>query len=167
MSAVWGLKAGEMSELNDHRGSEGKKKSVLTIIIRYVRREPSNRRITPRSRQHLLIQLCGGLKIARPPKPIRVRSVNIQIHIKLLELRDRVGEAFEVCFRGALALGDVHVCDHVSETVGFEDDGVVEVQVFGRVEEEGDCVDEVEVFCEAVIGEVEFPVGGFGAAVAV
>lgn len=66
-------------------------------------------------------------KVVVPPEPATVGGVNVEVDVVLLELGDGMGDAITVGVNGTGAEGDVEVGDQVSERIGLEDNGELEV----------------------------------------
>lgn len=95
-----------------------------------------------------------------------MRSIEVECNVPLLQFGDGVANAVVVCRRGLLAFLNAHVSDQVTEGIGLDDDGVIEVAELGFVDEGNDLVDELAVLGGTIVVEGKLAGGGLSGAVA-
>jgi len=110
--------------------------------------------------------LSGKREVVVPPEPTAVGGVDIQVHVLKLQLRDSMGDALAEDLGGVSAELDAHVGDEVTQGVGLENDGELEIR--GRLDLINVGLDELlMVALKAVLGRLELTSGLAGGAVAV
>lgn len=76
--------------------------------------------------QDIKIQLTKR-EVVIPSQPATVGSINVQVHVLVLEALDGVGDTRGVDGSGLLTLRDAHVGNEVTKRIGLEDNGEVQV----------------------------------------